>query len=102
MADSWETELPPRLVGYESWLFQMPCIDSSGDVFVSVPLPKEADSADEPPHRWLVVIGDVIARREFESQRTRLESPIVGWTDLLDGHERQRYGVFLEMTSSRG
>ena len=35
MADPWDRQNPPRLVGYESWLYQMPCIDSSGDLFVS-------------------------------------------------------------------
>jgi len=44
MLDPWDLQDPPRLVGYESWLCQMPRIDSSGDVFVSVPLPKNEDS----------------------------------------------------------
>jgi len=37
MVEPWDRQSPPRLVGYESWLCQMPCIDNSGDVFVSVP-----------------------------------------------------------------
>ena len=47
MADPWDRQNPPRLVGYGSWLCQMPRIDSSGDVFVSVPLPKDADIPGE-------------------------------------------------------
>ena len=39
MSDQWDRQRPPRLGGYESWLYQMPCLDSSGDVFVSVALP---------------------------------------------------------------
>jgi hypothetical protein len=39
MSDQWDRQSPPRLVGYESWLYQMPYFDSSGDVFVSVALP---------------------------------------------------------------
>jgi phosphoserine phosphatase RsbU/P len=77
MADSWETELSPRLVGYESWLLQMPCINGNCDVFVSIPLPKEADLPDEPPHRWLLAVGDVSARRESESRlKHRLEAEV--------------------------
>jgi hypothetical protein len=67
MADSWETQQPPRLVGYKSWLYQMPCIDSSGDVFVSVPLPKAADLSDELPNRWLIALGDVSGKGETAS-----------------------------------
>ena len=37
MVDPLERQSPPRLVGYESWLYQMPCIDSSGDVFSLYP-----------------------------------------------------------------
>ena len=43
MADPWDRQNPPRLVGYESWLYQMPCIDSSGDLFVSVPRKRLVD-----------------------------------------------------------
>ncbi len=67
MADSWETQDPPRLVGYESWLYQMPCVDSSGDVFVSVPLPKAADLSDEPTNRWLIALGGVSGKGETAS-----------------------------------
>jgi len=68
MADSWETQQPPRLVGYESWLYQMPCIDSSGDVYVSIPLPKAADLPDAPPNRWLIALGEVSAKGETASR----------------------------------
>ncbi len=78
MADQWDRQIPPRLVGYESWLYQMPCIDSSGDVFVSVPLPKEADSPDEPPHRWLVALGEVSGKGEIASRlKYALETEVI-------------------------
>ena len=67
MADQWDRQNPPRLVGYESWLYQMPCIDSSGDVFVSVALPMDADPPGEPPNRWLVALGDVSGKGEVAS-----------------------------------
>jgi phosphoserine phosphatase RsbU/P len=59
MAGKWERQNPPRLVGYESWLYQMPCMDNCGDVFISVPIWKDADLRGEPPNRWLVAVGDV-------------------------------------------
>src|SRR5437016_3890472 len=68
MAAPWDPPVSPRLVGYESWLYQMPCIDSGGDVFVSVPLPKDADPPGEPPTRWLVACGDICGRRETASR----------------------------------
>jgi|SRR5271157_1047784 len=69
MADPWDRQNPPRLVGYESWLCQMPRIDSSGDVFVSVPLPKDADLPDEPPNRWLIALGDMAGKGETASRQ---------------------------------
>jgi phosphoserine phosphatase RsbU/P len=78
MADSWETQLPPRLVGYESWIYQMPCIDSSGDVFVSVPLPSDAHLLGEPPNRWLVALGDVSGKGEIASRlKYALETEVI-------------------------
>ncbi len=68
MADPWDRQNPPRLVGYESWLYQMPCIDSSGDVFVSVPLPNNANLPDEPPKLWLIALGDVCGKGETASR----------------------------------
>ena len=68
MVDQWDQQNPPRLEGYESWLYQMPCIDSSGDVFVSVPLPRDADPPDKPPNRWLVALGDVSGKGEVASR----------------------------------
>jgi sigma-B regulation protein RsbU (phosphoserine phosphatase) len=78
MADSWETQLPPRLVGYESWIYQMPCIDRSGDVFVSVPLPSDAHLLGEPPNRWLVALGDVSGKGEIASRlKYALETEVI-------------------------
>ncbi len=68
MADSWDAQHPPRLVGYESWLYQMPCTDSSGDVFVSVSLQKDADLPDDPPNRWLIALGDMAGKGETASR----------------------------------
>jgi phosphoserine phosphatase RsbU/P len=68
MANEWDRQNPPRLVGYESWLYQMPCMDNSGDVFVSVPLLKDADLGGEPPNRWLIAVGDVSGRGEAASR----------------------------------
>ncbi len=64
MVDPWHRKNPPHLVGYESWLYQMPCIDSSGDLFVSVPLPGHVDLPGEPPNRWLVALGDISVKGE--------------------------------------
>ena len=61
MADEWDRHNPPRLMGYESWLYQMPCMDNSGDVFVSVPLSKDADLLGKEPSRWLLALGDLLA-----------------------------------------
>ena len=54
MADPRDQHDPPRLVGYESWLYQMPCVGSDGDVFISVPI---EGAPDEPPNRWLIALG---------------------------------------------
>ena len=78
MAAPWDRQNPPRLVGYESWLYQMPCIDSSGDVFVSVPLPKDADDSGEPPNRWLVALGDISGKGETASRlKDALETEVI-------------------------
>ena len=78
MANSWETQQPPRLVGYESWVYQIPCIDSSGDVFVSIPLPKDNDLTDEPPNRWLIALGDVSGKGETASRhKEALEAELI-------------------------
>jgi hypothetical protein len=69
MVDPWHRKNPPRLVGYESWLYQMPCIDSSSDLFVSVPLPGHVDLPGEPPNRWLVALGDISGKGETASHR---------------------------------
>ncbi len=67
MVDPWHRKNPPRLLGYESWLYQMPCIDSSGDLFVSVPLPGQVDLPGEPPNRSLVALGDISGKGETAS-----------------------------------
>ena len=68
MADVWDRQSPPRLVGYKSWLYQMPCIDSSGDMVVSVPLAEHSELHRESPSRWLVAVGDVSGRGEAASR----------------------------------
>jgi phosphoserine phosphatase RsbU/P len=78
MADQWDRQNPPRLVGYESWLYQMPCIDSSGDVFVSVGLPMDVDPPDKPPSRWLVALGDIGGKGEIASRlKDGLETEVI-------------------------
>jgi|SRR5271157_1876774 len=78
MAAPWDRQNPPRLVGYKSWLYQMPCIDSSGDVFVSVPLPKDSDLPGEPPNRWLIALGAMSAIGETASLlKEALENKVI-------------------------
>ena len=80
MADPRDQQAPPRLVGYESWLYQMPCLGSDGDVFVSVPI---GGTPGEPPNRWLIALGDVsgsgaVASRlkaDLEAEVGRLVKP---------------------------
>ena len=77
MADEWDRQNPPRLVGYESWLYQMPCMDSSGDLFVSVAIGGHADLHGELPTRWLVAVGDVSGRGEAASRlKEELEAEV--------------------------
>ena len=57
MVDDWGPPTPTRLAGYESWLYQMPCVDGDGDVFVSVPLAGHTELAGDLPTRWLVALG---------------------------------------------
>ena len=77
MAHQWDRQNPLRLVGYESWFYQMPCIDSSGDVFVSLPLPKDADLPGELPNRWLLAVGDVSGKGDAASRvKERLEAEV--------------------------
>jgi phosphoserine phosphatase RsbU/P len=77
MAGKWERQNPPRLVAYESWLYQMPCMDNCGDVFISVPIWKDADLCGEPPNRWLVAVGDVSGRGEAASRlKEQMEAEI--------------------------
>ena len=77
MSGQWDRQSPPRLMGYETWLYQMPCMDNCGDVFVSLPLSKDADLRDEPPTRSLVAVGDVSGRGEAASRlKEQLEAEI--------------------------
>jgi hypothetical protein len=46
----------------------MPCIDGSGDLFVSIPLPKNVDLPDELPNRWLIALGDMSGKGETASR----------------------------------
>jgi phosphoserine phosphatase RsbU/P len=64
MADQWEPRNLPLLAGYESWLYQMACADSAGDVFVSKLLPGRSGLSAESPTRWLVSVGDIGGPRE--------------------------------------
>jgi phosphoserine phosphatase RsbU/P len=78
MADECDRQSPPRLVGYESWLYQMPCFDSSGDVFVSVALSGQAEIHSEPSTRWLIAVGDVSGRGEIASRmKDTLETEVI-------------------------
>jgi hypothetical protein len=81
MADEWDRHNPPRLQGYESWLYQMPRMDNCGDVFISVPLLKNVDLRGEPP-RWLIAVGDVSGRGEAAS---RLKQQMEAEVDRLVG-----------------
>ncbi len=75
MADPREQQDPPRLVGYESWLYQMPCLGSDGDVFLCVPI---EDTPGEPPNRWLIALGDVSGSRAVASRlKADLEAELV-------------------------
>jgi sigma-B regulation protein RsbU (phosphoserine phosphatase) len=77
MADQWDRQSPPRLVGYESWLYQMPCIDGSGDLFVSVALAGHTDRLSEFSTRWLVAVGDVSGKGEPASRlKEELEAEV--------------------------
>ncbi len=56
----------------------MPCIDNSGDVFLSIPLPKDTDLPDEPPNRWLIALGDVSGKGETASRhKEALEGELI-------------------------
>jgi hypothetical protein len=54
--------------GYKSWLYQMPCVDSAGDVFVSASLAGRTELAGDLPTRWLVALGDVSGTGEAASR----------------------------------
>jgi sigma-B regulation protein RsbU (phosphoserine phosphatase) len=56
----------------------MPCIDSSGDVFVSVPLPWSVDPSSEPLNPWLLVLGDFSGKGEPASRlKDALETEVI-------------------------
>jgi phosphoserine phosphatase RsbU/P len=99
MVDPLERQSPPRLVGYESWLYQMPCIDSSGDVFVSVPLPKDADDSGESPNRWLIALGDISGKGEIASRlKDALETEVI----RLAGITTEPASILKALTSDPG
>ena len=78
MVDQWEYQTPPRLAGYKSWLYQMPCVDSAGDVFVSVSLAGHTELAGDLPTRWLVALGDGSGRGEAASRlKDTLEAEVL-------------------------
>ncbi len=78
ISDQWNRQSPPRLGGYESWLYQMPCIGDIGDVFVTVPLSGNTEIHSEPPNRWLVAVGDVSGRGEIASRmKDTLETEVI-------------------------
>jgi phosphoserine phosphatase RsbU/P len=88
MADEWDRQRPPRLTGYESWLYQMPCT-GTGDFFVSVPLPEHSGFSAELPTRWLVAIGDFgWSWREY----SRLK-------DLMEAETRRLAGTAIDPAS---
>lgn len=67
----------PQLAGYSSWLYQKPCNDDSGDLFVCVPLPRDADPPARSQARWLVALGDVSGKGEAASHlKHRMEAAI--------------------------
>ncbi|MGO9917274.1 MAG: PP2C family protein-serine/threonine phosphatase [Isosphaeraceae bacterium] len=82
MLNQWEPQTPPRLAGYESWLYQMPCMYSGGDVFVSMPLPGHSELSIESPTHWLVAVGDVSGRGEAA---TRLKESLEAKVTQLVG-----------------
>ena len=86
MTDSWNRQSPPRLVGYTLWLYQMPRIDSSGEVLVPVSLPKDAEDSGEPPNRWLIVLGDITGTGETDSLRKdALETVVIRLVGITTG-----------------
>jgi hypothetical protein len=72
LADLEDEQKPPRLAGYESWLYQMPSIIGTGDVFVSLRLMAHAGLASEPPTRWLIAVGDVNGLGDAASRLKKL------------------------------
>ncbi len=111
MADKCGEETQLHLVGFESWIFQMPRIDGGGDVFVSVPLPKEGDLPGEPPSRRLIALGDVFPRRDILSRlKLALEDGVIRATstttdpasilnalngDLIDPAQSDKFATLL-------
>jgi sigma-B regulation protein RsbU (phosphoserine phosphatase) len=62
----------------------MPCIDSAGDVFVSMPLPGRNGLSDDSPSQWLVAIGDVAGKGEPASRlRDLLESELTRLAGIM-------------------
>ena len=88
MEDECEPQTPPRLSGYESWLYQIPRT-GAGDFFVSMPLPAHAGFSAELPNRWLVAIGDF-------SWTWREDSRL---KDLMEAETRRLAGTAIDPAS---
>ncbi len=82
MADQCDPQSPPRLIGYDCWLYQMPCTGNSGDFVVSVALSGDTETLSEPPSRWLVAIGDVCEKDETVA---RLKEQLVAEINRIVG-----------------
>jgi phosphoserine phosphatase RsbU/P len=84
MAEHCEPQTPPRLAGYESWLYQMPFMHSAGDVFASIGLPGQTDFSGESSTRWLIAIGEVIGRAEPASRlKAKIEAEITRLAGIM-------------------
>ena len=84
MAQHSELQAAPRLAGYESWLYQMPCLYRTGDVFVSVAIPQQTNHFDDSRVRRFVAIGDLVARGECASRlKVRIEAEITRLAGIM-------------------
>jgi sigma-B regulation protein RsbU (phosphoserine phosphatase) len=90
MAESRDRHDPPRLGGYESWLYRMPRLGSEGDVFVCIPCADVEDVLGEPANRWLIALGDVAGgvfasrlKAGVEAEVVRMVGPGSDPTSLL-------------------
>jgi sigma-B regulation protein RsbU (phosphoserine phosphatase) len=92
MNDRRASQSPPQLAGYSSWLYQMPCQHSSGDLLVCMPLGAHADLPGRSHNRLLVALGDVSGRgeaasslkRRLAAEVVRLASTVIDPASLLE------------------